>query len=80
MVRQVLFLIGGILALATACHSVSSKENPVYKDPKQSVDVRVDDLLGRMTLAEKVGQLNQQLPGRSLNPNNKVEQKQIVIL
>ena len=31
---------------------------PVYLDPKQPIDVRVDDLMSRMTLEEKVGQLN----------------------
>jgi beta-glucosidase len=36
---------------------------PIYKDPSQSVEARVDDLLSRMTLEEKVGQLLQ-LDGR----------------
>jgi beta-glucosidase len=31
---------------------------PVYLDPKQPVEVRIDDLMSRMTLKEKVGQLN----------------------
>jgi beta-glucosidase len=31
---------------------------PRYLDPKQPIEVRVEDLLGRMTLKEKVGQLN----------------------
>ena len=30
-----------------------------YKDPKQPVDVRVKDLMSRMTLAEKIGQMSQ---------------------
>lgn len=30
-----------------------------YKDPKQPVSVRVKDLLSRMTLAEKIGQMTQ---------------------
>jgi len=34
-----------------------------YKDPKQSVETRVNDLLARMTLEEKVGQM-MQLDGR----------------
>lgn len=31
---------------------------PLYLDPKQPIEVRVDDLMSRMTLKEKVGQLN----------------------
>lgn len=30
---------------------------PLYKDPSQTVDVRTQDLLARMTLDEKVAQL-----------------------
>jgi hypothetical protein len=30
-----------------------------YKDPKKPVSVRVKDLLARMTLAEKIGQMTQ---------------------
>jgi beta-glucosidase len=34
-----------------------------YKDPQRSIEERVEDLLGRMTLEEKVGQMCQ-LDGR----------------
>jgi beta-glucosidase len=34
-----------------------------YKDPSLTVSERVDDLLSRMTITEKVGQLNQRLYG-----------------
>ena len=33
--------------------------SPVYRDGRQGVDVRVADLLGRMTVQQKVGQLRQ---------------------
>jgi beta-glucosidase len=33
--------------------------NPAYKDPAQPLETRISDLLGRMTLEEKVGQLMQ---------------------
>ncbi|MBK3577415.1 glycoside hydrolase family 3 C-terminal domain-containing protein [Streptomyces sp. MBT65] len=36
---------------------------PLYRDPNASVDARVQDLLARMTLREKVGQLNQRMYG-----------------
>lgn len=32
---------------------------PIYLDASQPIEARVDDLLGRMTLAEKVGQMTQ---------------------
>ena len=35
------------------------KDLPLYKNPKASVEARVNDLLSRMTLEEKVGQMNQ---------------------
>ncbi|KAI4984879.1 hypothetical protein ZWY2020_017509 [Hordeum vulgare] len=34
-------------------------EYPKYKDPNQPLAVRIKDLLGRMTLAEKIGQMTQ---------------------
>lgn len=52
-----------ILSLALAAltlQTMSAKqEQPLYKNPKASVAQRVDDLLRRMTLEEKVGQMNQ---------------------
>ena len=33
-------------------------EKPLYLDPSQPVEKRIEDLLGRMTLKEKVGQMN----------------------
>ena len=35
----------------------------LYRDPSQTVENRVLDLVGRMSLAEKIGQLNQFLYG-----------------
>ncbi|MES3092855.1 glycoside hydrolase family 3 N-terminal domain-containing protein [Sphingomonas aerolata] len=35
----------------------AAKESPVYKDPRAPVDLRVRDLMARMTLDEKVAQL-----------------------
>jgi len=36
----------------------SAGDRPLYLDPSQPIDRRVDDLISRMTLKEKVGQLN----------------------
>ena len=43
----------------------------VYRDPAASVDDRVDDLLSRMTLAEKIGQMTQAERG-SVTSNNDI--------
>jgi beta-glucosidase len=46
------------LALATAgAPSQAAPEKPLYKDPAQPVPARVEDLLKRMTLEEKVAQM-----------------------
>lgn len=39
--------------------SVAGEEYMKYKDPKKPVAVRVKDLLSRMTLEEKIGQMVQ---------------------
>ncbi len=55
-VSTVLFalaLTGGLQVYAQSPAGI-----PVYLDPKQPIERRVDDLLSRMTLKEKVGQLN----------------------
>jgi len=41
---------------------------PLYKDPNQPVEVRVEDLLARMTLDEKIGQMTQCVS--SVSPSN----------
>ena len=45
-------------AQKTKAASQKSSERPKYKDPKNPVAERVGDLLSRMTLEEKVGQLS----------------------
>jgi beta-glucosidase len=37
-------------------------QQPLYLDPKQPIDKRVEDLLSRMTIEEKIGQLNMPAP------------------
>jgi beta-glucosidase len=45
------------LSLALAPPAASAQARPVYKDSKQPVERRIEDLLSRMTLEEKVGQM-----------------------
>ena len=43
-------------------------DKPVYKDAKASIDQRITDLLKRMTIEEKAGQLNQLNGGQFTGP------------
>lgn len=47
-----------------------TKEKPLYKDANASIEKRIDDLISRMTLEEKVLQLNQNVLGKNNNGNN----------
>lgn len=38
---------------------IMAQKTPLYRNPQATVKERVDDLLGRMTLCEKIGQMNQ---------------------
>ncbi|MBO0843158.1 MAG: glycoside hydrolase family 3 protein, partial [Nocardioides sp.] len=49
----------GLVPAAQAAQASQASHGPAYLDPHQSVDKRVKDLLGRMTLAEKIGQMTQ---------------------
>ncbi len=54
-----LALAGGtILASISMLLAQASGPTPAYLDPKRPVEERVDDLISRMTLKEKIGQLN----------------------
>lgn len=57
------------LCLITA-FGCSSEEPPVYKDASADIEARVNDLLGRMTLEEKILQLNQLVLGVNTVENN----------
>ena len=62
-------LLSGCLAGAMA----ANKKQPIYKDAKAPIEERVNDLVSRMTLEEKVQQLNQYTLGRNNNENNRGE-------
>mgnify|MGYP001183609210 FL=1 len=52
--RQVLVFLGVMLLLHL---KAAAQERPAYLDPTLPIEVRVEDLLGRMTLEEKVAQM-----------------------
>ena len=69
--RKKVLILG--LCLLGVTHSLSSKDKksiPLYKDAKAPIEKRIDDLISRMTLEEKIMQLNQYTLGRNNNVNN----------
>ena len=69
--RKNVLILG--LCLLGVTHSLSSKDKksiPLYKDAKAPIEKRIDDLISRMTLEEKILQLNQYTLGRNNNVNN----------
>src|SRR5437764_5815841 len=57
--RILLLLVTSFMLLArSGLQPQSSRDTPHYLDSRQPIEVRVEDLLSRMTLKEKVGQLN----------------------
>ena len=65
-------LICGLCLWGVACTLLAKdkKNLPLYKDAEAPIEKRVDDLLSRMTLEEKILQLNQYTMGRNNNVNN----------
>ncbi len=56
-----------------SCNDIKNTDNPKYLNPMLSIDKRVDDLMQRMTLEDKVSQMNQFVGlehMRSGNPND----------
>lgn len=46
-----------MLLIVFKSHAIVGDSIPVYKDPNAEIGVRIQDLLGRMTIEEKVGQI-----------------------
>jgi beta-glucosidase len=76
--RRILLVVGLLVALVGATLGITAgaapgSGPPRYLDAHASINDRVNDLLHRMTLAEKVGQMDQILIGRlrdAANPAN----------
>jgi beta-glucosidase len=70
MMKRILYIFLMLATLLAGCGSPTpaptltpaATETPaiaLYKDPSQAVNIRVEDLLSRMTLEEKIGQMTQ---------------------
>lgn len=69
--RPIVLLLSLLISSASVQTSAKDVNKPLYKDAGAPVEKRVDDLLSRMTLEEKVYQLNQY----TLGFNHKVTTK-----
>ena len=58
VLRNYLKTVVTILCFAVLISTAVFGQTPVYRDASQPIAKRVDDLLSRMTLKEKVGQMN----------------------
>src|SRR5262245_56811322 len=58
LTRRLLACVVAALLLTNTV-ALATTARPAYLDPSLPIDRRVDDLMSRMTLEEKVGQLNQ---------------------
>ena len=59
-----------VMIATTTAAGVPAQAGPRYLDPKASISSRVEDLLRRMTLAEKIGQMDQIVVGSLRDSTN----------
>ncbi len=68
--------IGGMLAGLLACSGLHAQTECAYKNPDLPVEVRVDDLLGRMTLEEKIAQMRH-IHAYSISENGQLDEAKL---
>jgi beta-glucosidase len=69
--RKILFLLFCIsVSLYAQTQKPKQSGVPLYKDKNAPIEKRVEDLLKRMNLDEKIQQTNQLAYGKNANPNN----------
>src|SRR6201986_1598086 len=62
-IQKQIFIVGSLLfSFAATLYGQSSAGREVYLDPAAPLAQRVDDLVGRMTLAEKIAQMQSDAP------------------
>lgn len=62
--KKVYIIISLLLFVINYSYAMVDSKKPVYKNKKASIDARVDDLLNRMTLEEKVRQMENKASGK----------------
>ena len=62
LAASLLLVTGGVAAGLSGSANAQKADRPLYKDATQPIERRVEDLLSRMSLAEKVAQM---INGRS---------------
>ena len=72
-----ILLFSAVLAFGIAAEA-ESKDLPPYKDASLPVETRIEDLLSRMTLDEKIAQLSQYSLGSNDNVNNNGEMAKVL--
>jgi beta-glucosidase len=57
LMKKLFQVIFSVIIIAGVVFAQTRNSKPIYKDPKQPINKRVEDLLSRMTLQEKVNQM-----------------------
>jgi beta-glucosidase len=60
--RTITFVLCALLVFAVVIDTANTQSSPPYKNPNLPIQTRVDDLLSRMTLEEKVAQMGNATP------------------